>query len=375
HISTQEKQQKQLNTALGRLAKRAMNSEDSWFLLRYQLVREELGDETEKGSLFWWALQLGLLKPIVLEAKSSAEKIYAFFHPTFQEYFAALAVDDWHEFLTRVSEDPRQGIYRVFEPQWREVILLWLGREDVERLQKEALIQALIEFDDGCEIFKNKDVHKGFYEYQAYFLAAAGIAEFQESERAEEIASEFARYSCQTEWWIRDRASVTLLQTNYDLVGRILTDLLATTEDAYTRRNIAESLGKIDPGNREAIAALAHLVAITEDENTCFCAAENLAKIDPLNPKVIPVLFKLASPKVSDSTFFLYLDFSLILLEKPLLTGQMPFVVSEWKSYLTEHFYEADKFVYGQLFDTIWNCAQTLSYLEFYRAWHHLDNN
>ncbi|WP_273249705.1 hypothetical protein, partial [Limnospira indica] len=35
-----------------------------------------------------------------------------------------------------------------------------------------------------------------------------------------------------------------------------LVQVIETTQDEYTRRKAAESLGKIDPGNPEAIAGL-----------------------------------------------------------------------------------------------------------------------
>lgn len=102
-ISTQE--QRKLNSALGRLAKR------------------DIGD----------ALKLGWLNDVGIAAESSTEeKVYAFFHPTFEEYFAALAIDGWDFFLPRdrvdipVVDKNNSGKYkpcRIFEPQWKEVIL------------------------------------------------------------------------------------------------------------------------------------------------------------------------------------------------------------------------------------------------------------
>ena len=62
--------------------------------------------------------------------------------------------------------------------QWREVILLWLGRDDVAQASKEEFIKYLIEFKDGCG---------GFYSYQTYFLAAEGIAEFADCSLCEQI--------------------------------------------------------------------------------------------------------------------------------------------------------------------------------------------
>jgi predicted NACHT family NTPase len=82
-----------------------------------------------------WLNQVG----VAAEAENRGEKVYAFYHPTFQEYFAAQAISDWHYFLNHTPHNPAQGTYRIFEPQWKEVILLWLGREDVPYQQKENL--------------------------------------------------------------------------------------------------------------------------------------------------------------------------------------------------------------------------------------------
>lgn len=94
---------------------------------------------------------------------ASAEKVYAFYHPTFQEFFAAEAIADWQFFFDPAHDFP------IFSSHWREVILLWLGRTDVAATAKTAFMQALINFDDGCG---------SFYAHRAYFLAAAGLAEY-----------------------------------------------------------------------------------------------------------------------------------------------------------------------------------------------------
>jgi predicted NACHT family NTPase len=193
-ISTQE--QRNLNSALGRLAKRDIDEGGSRFRLRESFISEDLGNRDDEDSLFYKAWKLGWLNDVGNAAESATEeKVYAFFHPTFEEYFAALAIDDWDYFLPRAHIDKpvvdrvnpgKYKPYRIFEPQWKEVILLWLGREDVDKEQKEQFIKALVKFEDGCN---------DFYKYQADFLAANGIQEFQNCSFAQEIVNNLIKYA------------------------------------------------------------------------------------------------------------------------------------------------------------------------------------
>jgi hypothetical protein len=169
---TTAEQRRQLNAALGELAREAIDKEETRFRLRHDFVCEILGEPDEAGSLFQLALHLGWLNKVGVDAENRRKAVYALFHPTFQEYFAALAINDWHYFLNHFPENPsnRDASYRVFEPQWKEVILLWLGRYNISELSKQQFLFKLLNFQDGCG---------GFYYFKAYFLAAEGIREFK----------------------------------------------------------------------------------------------------------------------------------------------------------------------------------------------------
>ncbi|MDZ8223019.1 HEAT repeat domain-containing protein [Nostoc sp. ChiVER01] len=313
---TTEQQQEELNAALGHLAKRAIDQETSRFRLRHKFVREELGDPKQQNSLFWLALKLGWLNEVGLAAESATkEKVYAFYHTTFEEYFAALAVDDWHEFLNHVPNKPARGVYRIFAPQWKEVILLWLGREDVGREEKEEFIQALVEFDDGCGECRAIDrVRRGFYEFRAYFLAAVGVDEWKNSCNADAIVAEIVKWGFgefkveQNEWVeflepIEKGARTALPQTNRIKAIDALVELIGNPQlDDDTRRLVAESLDKIGSGNQKAIDALVELIGNPQlYYYTRWQAASSLGKIDPGNQKAIAALVDLISnPQLHD---------------------------------------------------------------------------
>ncbi|NEP41437.1 MAG: NACHT domain-containing protein [Okeania sp. SIO2H7] len=169
-IPTTSKQRKELNKVLGNLALEAFKSEEAKFRLSQGFISKILG--YPDTGLFKLALDLGLLR-VGVETNNPLETVYVFSHPTFQEYFAAKTIDSWQFFLKHNNENPNpsQGTYRVFDEEWKEVILLWLGREDVKKQQKEDFIQALIDFEDSCDL-------NYFYWGKGIYLARQGLNEF-----------------------------------------------------------------------------------------------------------------------------------------------------------------------------------------------------
>ncbi|MGH1397345.1 MAG: NACHT domain-containing protein, partial [Trichormus sp.] len=209
-----------LEQGLGELAKKALDKKTK-YRLSENFIREEL--EKVANSLFDLACQVGWINKWGMETGNSEETVYAFFHPTFQEYFAALQVNDWDFFLPRQhkyrpveDKDSREEYkrYRIFEPQWREVILLWLGREEVSKREKEAFLKSLVEFDDGC---------KGFYGLQAYFLAAVGIAEVEISDLADKIIKQLIEWTFGSENFFKHHFNLS------SLITKIAKDLLLQT--------------------------------------------------------------------------------------------------------------------------------------------------
>jgi hypothetical protein len=238
----------------------------------------------------------------VYKDAETGKPVYAFFHPTFQEYFAACAIDDCDYFLNHNNENPnpfvkhndKDCVYRIFEPQWKQVILLWLGRpeEEVPTEQKEAFIEVLLEFEDGCF---------GLYRYIAHFLAAAGIAELKDCIYADEIVGMLVDWYAHAEIWtyttvvnriIANEARVALIESDRSTVIKVLRYVLNSDfVDNDSRWKVFNLLEHIGTGNSEVVAGLTKLIDNTTDDeelqqNTAFF----LGRIAPGNQKAINLL-------------------------------------------------------------------------------------
>jgi HEAT repeat protein len=279
-------ERKQLNAALGMLAREAIDKEKSRFGIRESFAIALMGED-----LFNLACKLHWLNFVYKDAETD-EKVYAFFHPTFQEYFAAFAINDWHFFLNHVLYNPAQGTYRIFEPQWKEVFLLWLGREEDEsfRLKKELLIGNLAVFEDGCG---------NFYEYRAVLLAAAGLAEFKDCGCADLIVSLLFSLGFGCDEWSRpisddpiaEAARKTIPETNRAKAINKLIDLIDNRDDIVPEA--VEILEEIAIGNKQAINTLIRLIETSEDQDICEFVAGSLEKIGAGNQRAVDELLRL----------------------------------------------------------------------------------
>ncbi|MDT9319658.1 MAG: HEAT repeat domain-containing protein, partial [Limnospira sp. PMC 1290.21] len=282
-------------------------------------------------------LRLGWLNRVGRDGRG--DSIFAFYHATFQEYFAALAVEDWDYFMPRNHVNfPVAGMrYRIFEQQWKQVILCWLGRKDIKAQKKEEFIRALVEFKGGV---------RDFYGDQAYLLAAAGINQFKACSLATEMVRQvvkwgFGYFNTEKQEWrtfldpIKEAAREVIPQTIRPLAIAVLLEIIRTTENENSRRWAADSLGKIDPGNPKAIAGLLEIIRTTEDKFTRIQAADSLGKI-------------LTTPE------------------------QYAGVVSALKDCLSDETYRDNFKRFAKCYEVIWDCAENLPYPEFYQAWHNL---
>ena len=281
--------QASLHQALGKLAIAGIES-----VSRYRLPRK-LAVEVMGQELFKLAVTLGWLN-IVDRDIVTQEAVYAFFHPNFQEFFAACGVEDWDFFLPRNHVDrPVEGkVYRIFEAKWKEVILLWLGRGDVKDEEKEGFIRDLVDFKDGCEGW-------GFYYNRAYYLARLGIIEFKTCSLGNQIVAfiislAFGFRDWETKEWktffdpVSKSARAILTETDRPKAIALLNGLIYSSKKEDELNYAAKSLGEIGEDSQLAISALRYLIHSSQDEYTLINAVKSLQKIGQNDETVISAL-------------------------------------------------------------------------------------
>ncbi|MGA1265110.1 MAG: NACHT domain-containing protein, partial [Prochlorothrix sp.] len=157
---TSLQQRWQLNRALGTVAIAALQQPQQPYRLSQTLVHSAIAPHLDRLSL---ALQLGWLTPIG-PVSPSLEPGYRFYHPTFQDYFAAQAVNEARFWLGETdASSPIAPIDRPSDPSgepskisprdrslrepWRSVLLLWMGRGEVPEAAKEEVCRGC----SGCQ--------------------------------------------------------------------------------------------------------------------------------------------------------------------------------------------------------------------------------
>jgi hypothetical protein len=236
-VSDVEEMQVELDRVMGTLAKYGINKSS----LRFRFTKRELQKQVPDLSQRKVLKALGWLNCVGVD--EDGQEVYAFFHPTFQEYFAACSIDDWDYFLPRAHVDrpvpcfgENRPTYRVFAKQWEQTILLWFGRRDLEDDLKET-DKEKEEFLDKSTDFQADCGDSPYHYFLAYRIAAIGVSEFNSSRKAQLIVDQivefaFGRFNSETKrWhdyveWLRDLAKAAIYLTNQSCAIRSLQSLL-----------------------------------------------------------------------------------------------------------------------------------------------------
>jgi NACHT domain len=308
-FSDEVKLRRELDLALGKLAKAGLNRQpiNDGAVRRFRFTASEI-------SKLWADLPDTLLPAVdklgwlnVVDPKAD---LYAFYHPTFQEYFAACSIDDWDYFLPRVHIDqpiPCQRelvpTYRVFEKQWQQVIVFWIGR-DFNNERKEEFLVKLTNFRDNTS---------EFYYYQAYCIAAICVGEFQSSRHAESIVQTVVKWAfgffdpVQQAWVNLELVNSTLVSEILPLTQRkhLITYLLPllfqndlsddeklNRDSIHTRLHAISILGKTAKGNTKVIEELTSFICKSDNDLIRITTAEALGTIDIGSHLALTIIIK-----------------------------------------------------------------------------------
>jgi len=299
---TQDTLRKELHLALGKLAIAGIDG-DAGFRLSRSLAVKEMGDR-----LFKLASDVGWLT--LIERDEQDQKVYAFYHASFQEYFAALAIDDWNDFLPsdHVDKPVKDKRYRIFSAPWKEVILFWIGNNKEQ--DKKKFIAALLEFQSGCADIDN-DLYEDFYNYKAFFLAASLLTEYSASIQLDNIINKLItlafEINCDTgnKCWvqdcIREEALRILGECNPENVFISLNKLLTMPIDTDKQLIISEYILGLEAKAIEKHLAIEKMKNLLEDLDFRDYALQVLLRLNPEDTESQGIYYKYCDKEEDDS--------------------------------------------------------------------------
>ncbi len=421
-LRTQDSLREDLHQALGKLAIAAIDS-DAGFRLSRSFTVKAMGS----SDLFNLACNVGWLS--LIDRNDLDEEVYSFFHATFQEYFAALAINEHSFFLENKPNNVISGCYQIFESKWLEIALFWIGIDSKESKEKDKLIDELAEFEENNYCFVQ--FGKYFYGYQSIALAARLMAEYIDC--SEENINNVMRQLCQyafgcfdseTQNWIRflypiqECAKRALIYSNYtrvkdelDYIKKLLlkaveiedyddiqsfleynlsccgivpsTGCIKFSLDSIDEDEIVEILGYVINEIEQLLGQIdcvdvytRYISNPTESNNQIDKVIESLIKVDFANPKEIIILIdSIRDDEIRDSSpFYQWFHINPYLINycipkttKPSLVEAIVGEISKWIWNQTEdRSTEADCLAYHFL----WRCSELMNYKDFYESWH-----
>jgi hypothetical protein len=163
------------------------------------------------------------------------------------------------QYFSQRSDCLEFSVEQAFQPDCQPAIRAWLTHAKTAQAQKEALLQALLDFDDDCG---------GFYRVRSFLLAAEYLALCPDCRQGDLIVDRLLKLSYgyfrveRTDWCMPPEAFVrsfreTLARSDLGRVVPRFEALIRQTESRAVMRHAARELLRIQPGNRCGIVAIA----------------------------------------------------------------------------------------------------------------------
>jgi HEAT repeat protein len=152
-----------------------------------------------------------------------------------------------------------------------------------------------------------------------------------------------------------------------------LVKILGTSEDNNVLIKAVEELGNIAIGHDRAIDELIRILGNTEnlddfeaEFDLVESVLESLGNIAIGNEKAISLLVKI----LDNAEGYLIGLVAVGTLGKILQDSPLPLIVSILKKYLSDDFRTHKRSVCDGALKFIWRCANSMTYQDFYKAWH-----
>jgi len=387
------KPSKELEESLGELALKALDRDDYRYLIPESDIQKILGDLDSENGLFWQATKkFGLLNHVGKSSKRRTENIYAFWHPTFQEYFASFHIsrkEDYEFFLQS---------HIIFKTQWIEVISIWLEMEEVDTSQKQQLSNNLLHFEE-CG---------GFYQEEANKLCR--VLSINISEKSMIIPAgqsitlnlDFCTMQTTNSCFIEDTDPILKFLHEFDgefnwddfevnsndacKINRILNALSKSESQEFHLTSIQE-LTRVSEANEFKIEQInsMELIFISEIDNSRvityiaihifwdLITNRNNHKINKFFVQDLIYLIKTKTSNLLNCCLTRKLSAHLLIrfLIDDIPTKEIAkLIVSELGLYTTQESYANDNILYKWSREVVSRCISVLTYEECYKAWH-----
>ena len=146
----------------------------------------------------------------------------------------------------------------------------------------------------------------------------------------------------------------------------VVIKFLHSSQKTSTRMIAAQVLEEIGKDNNQAITSLIECIRDYANSETYYILGRSLKQIGQGNEEAIFALVEL----IQSSPNKYSIDEAEWTLREMIQKEQMERVVATLKSNLYPEAYRNDYHRYESSHSVLWQCAQTLSYPEFYKAWH-----